>query len=353
MEPINNIQLKTKHTYKGLPIVLCALLFLLSPTLSLAQKITATASIDSNSISIGQQVNLKLRIEYNVDEGKQVNITWPQINDTLIKEIEVISQTAIDTIIPDSSNVYRFAQLKTLLITSFDSGYWAMPPLKFIVNGDSNGVFTNPLLLEVNSISVDTALAIKDIKAPFEVNYSWVDWVKDNPYKVFGTLAALMLILLTIYLVKKYYKPKPEVQEKPAPKIPAHIIAFKKLDKLKEEKLWQDGMLKLYHITLSEIVREYIENRFSIQALEQTTEEIIYGFRNIAIDEESKAKLKQVLILSDLVKFAKEQSLPNENELSLSNVYDFINGTLREEEKPLTEQATSQNNENSKYMNRG
>ena len=90
--------------------------------------------------------------------------------------------------------------------------------------------------------------------------------------------------------------------------------------------------MKQYHSKLTDILREYLENRFKIQALEQTTEEILFGMRNVAVDEESKAKLKRILILADLVKFAKEHPLPNENELSLNNTYDFINGTKREEE---------------------
>ena len=98
------------------------------------------------------------------------------------------------------------------------------------------------------------------------------------------------------------------------------------------EKLWQEGKLKLYHSQLTDIIREYIENRFKIQAQELTTDEILFGFRNIAIDEESKYKLKQILLIADLVKFAKEVPLASENEMSMSNSYDFINGTKREEE---------------------
>jgi hypothetical protein len=39
--------------------------------------------------------------------------------------------------------------------------------------------------------------------------------------------------------------------------------------------------------------------------------------------------LRQILVLSDLVKFAKEQPLPTENELILSNAVDFINESLK------------------------
>ncbi len=314
-------------------IVLSFLLIILFSFSTVAQDIKATATLDSNSINIGQQIKLKLSVEYTVNNGKQIKLKWPEISDTIRKEIEIVQRSKVDTIIPDSTNMFRFIQTKTLYITSFDSGYWAIPPFKFIVNNDTAGFFTEPLLLKVNTIPVDTTLAIKDIKAPYDENYTWLDWLKDNPYIVYGILAGLILLIILIYFIRKYYKAKPVVAEVAAPKIPAHVTALQKLEKLQNEKLWQEGKLKLYHITLSEIVRQYIEDRFAIQALEQTTDEILFGFRNTAIDEESKTKLKQLLILSDLVKFAKEQPLPNENEQSLANAFDFVNGTKKEEKE--------------------
>ncbi|MES2592291.1 MAG: hypothetical protein V4608_10430 [Bacteroidota bacterium] len=306
-------------------------MLLLCSYVSKAQDIKATAKLDTTSIRIGQQVKLKLSVEYRVDNGQQVKIQWPEVADTIRKEVEVIGQSKVDTIIPDKNNPFQFIQTKTLYVTSFDSGYWAIPPFKFVINADTNGVFTESLLLEVGTVAVDTTLAIRGIKPPYDESYTWLDWIKDNMIVVYGALIAILVTLIIIYLIKRFKKKKPEVVEVEAPKIPAHIIAFEKLDKLKNEKLWQEGKLKLYHSSLSEIVREYIENRFKIQALEQTTDEIIYGFRNVAIDDESKMKLKQVLILADLVKFAKEQPLPNENEMSLTNAYDFVNGTKKEE----------------------
>ncbi len=301
-----------------------------------AQEIKATAKLDSNSIRIGQQVKLILSIQYKVDNGKQIKINWPEIADTIRKEIEIVSQSKIDTLIPDKNNPYVFVQSKTLNITSFDSGYWTIPPFKFKINDDTAGVFTDPLLLAVSSFVVDTTLAIKDIKPPYDEKYSWLDWLKDNMYVVYGTLVAILVVLIIIYLVRYFRKVKPPMVVVEVKKIPAHIIAFEKLDKLKNEKLWQEGKLKIYHIMLTEIIREYIENRFKIQALEQTTDEILYGFRNVAIDEESRKKLKQILILADLVKFAKEQPLPNENEMSLNSAYDFINGTKKDDESPTS-----------------
>jgi hypothetical protein len=214
-----------------------------------------------------------------------------------------------------------------------------MPPFKFIINSDSAGILTDPLLLQVGTVSVDTTQAIKDIKQPYHQNYLWIDWLKDNAGIVFATLGAILLIAFLIYYFIKKAKNKPPVIIPEKPKIPAHIIAFEKLEKLKNNKLWQDGKLKLYYISLTDIVREYIESRYKINTLEQTTEEILSALRNVAIDEESKSKLKQILVLGDLVKFAKEQPLAAENERSLANAFEFVEGTKREE-------MTSSNNQN-------
>lgn len=295
-----------------------------------AQDVKVSANIDSSSILIGQQTKLNLKVTFRVDNGKETKITFPEIVDTIRKEIEVVSQSKIDSVF-DKNDIYSLTLSQSYSITSFDSGYWAIPPLKFMVNGDTNGLFTEPLLLQVTSVAVDTTLAIKDIKPPFTVDYGFLDWIKDNMYVVYIVLITIAVVLLIVFLVKKFNKPKPVVVVE-APKIPAHIIALEKLEEVKSKNLWQEGKLKLYYSSVTDVIREYVENRFKIQALEQTTEEILYGFRNVAIDEESKSKLKQLLLLADLVKFAKENPLPHENEISLTNAFDFVNGTKREEQ---------------------
>jgi hypothetical protein len=299
-----------------------------------AQQAKATATLDSSSIQVGQQVRMKLSIQYRVDNGKRVSITWPRISDTLRKEVEVVAQSKTDTV-PDKTDPFLFTQSRTLILTSFDSGYWAIPPFRFST-GDTDSVFTDPVLLQVSAVAVDTTMAIKDIKNVYGESYDWLDWLRDHPYVIY-TAVAILVALILIWLIFRYTrKVAPPMVVVEQPKIPPHIIALEKLDKLKDEKLWQEGKLKQYHSSLTDILREYIENRFKIPALEQTTDEILFGFRNVAIDEESRTKLKNVLILADLVKFAKEHPLPSENELSLAHSYDFVNGTKRDEETPVT-----------------
>ncbi|MFL5763347.1 MAG: hypothetical protein ACJ77K_05340 [Bacteroidia bacterium] len=318
-----------KNIKNTLKAILLAAAVLLAGS-AFAQEVKATATLDSNSIEIGQQVRMKLSIQYRVDNGKRVTVSWPEIADTLRKEVEVVSQSKTDTV-SDKNDPFLFTQSRTLVLTSFDSGYWAIPPFRFSA-GDTNGIYTDPVLLQVSPVPVDTTLAIKDIKGIYGETYSFMDWLKDNMYVVYGGIVVIAALLI-IWLIFRYTrKVKPPMVIIEPPKIPAHVIAFEKLEKLKEEKLWQEGKLKQYYSSLTDVLREYIENRFKIPAMEQTTDEILFGFRNVAIDEESRMKLKNTLLLADLVKFAKEHPLPAENELSMAHSYDFINGTKREEQ---------------------
>jgi hypothetical protein len=339
-----------ERVYNFLLPAIILLMIVLGSTETQAQT-KATATIDSSDIQIGQQTSLTLSIQYLADRNKPITVKWPEIGDTLRKEIDVVQQSKIDTII-DKNDPNLITQTKKIYITSFDSGYWAIPPFKFIAD-DTAGTYTEPLLLQVNSVVVDTTKAFKDIKSPYEKEYTFWDWIKDYKYFILISLSVILLLILLIIFIIRKLRAKPQIVIAEPPPAPPHVIALDKLEQLKNEQLWQAGKIKLYHSKLSEIIREYIENRFKIQAQEQTTDEILYGFRNVAIDQESKSKLKQLLILADLVKFAKEQPLPNENEMSMNFGVEFINGTKKEiEQAPgVKSQESRARNQESSFKN--
>jgi hypothetical protein len=113
---------------------------------------------------------------------------------------------------------------------------------------------------------------------------------------------------------------------------PAHVIAFRELERLKDEKFWQAGEIKKYYTRLTEILRKYLENRFSVFSLEMTTSETLEaliktGFRK----DESYAMLKSVLNGADLVKFAKYKPEASENEIHFENAWKFVSSTKKEE----------------------
>jgi hypothetical protein len=294
-----------------------------------AQSFSVEAIPDSNKLMIGEQVKVNLRVTYRVDNGA-VNVVFPTLYDTINEFVEIVSKSRIDTVIPDKSDPYRFYQEQNIVLTSFDSGYYVVPPFQFVINNDT--VETEAFLLEVNTLEVDTTQGIFDIKQPLSEPFSFLDWLKEN----WWWMVAILVLAVAIYLLVRYLKnrkPK-EVVEEIIPIIPYHVIALEKLEKLKQEELWQKGKVKLYHSHISEILRDYLEHRYQINALEETTAEIIYGLRLQLISSEQMNKLTQTLTLADLVKFAKEQPLPLENEQSLTFAVAFIEATKINVEKP-------------------
>ncbi len=121
--------------------------------------------------------------------------------------------------------------------------------------------------------------------------------------------------------------------------------ALASLERIKEQQIWKENKVKEYYSEISDTIRLYIEERFQVHALESTTDEIMTAFRSQVVDKESKDKLMQLLMLSDLVKFAKQFPIEIEHNLTLQNAFDFVNTTKREEVVILPEETNSSNPE--------
>ncbi|HIN39879.1 MAG TPA: hypothetical protein EYM84_06370 [Flavobacteriales bacterium] len=312
--------------------ILCAAI---NPVVS-AQDLHVKAELDTNELLIGDHINLILSVQF--PEGKI--LLWPQIGDTIIKEIEVLNRSVEDTSLEVGKDMLIVSRNYT--ITSFDSGSYNIPPFIFSFLGDTIGeVATDPLRITVKTIDVDTSKVFKDIKSPFEVPYTLDEFI---PHIIIAIL--ILISLLLGYLIYKKLRSReksaPEIIE---PVIPPHIIALESLNMLENSKLWQQNKVKLYYSDLTEIIRTYIENRFDIIAMELTTDEIIAAMSYVSASKESKEELGHMLRLADMVKFAKYKPLANEHESCMKKAYDFVNATKH----TIFESAT--NTEDSKIVN--
>ena len=286
---------------------------------------TISATLDSNKILIGQQLVLHLMASFPAQD----TLYWPSFSDS-IGNLEVVNKNRIDTSY-DNNNITTKIIRQNIVITAFDTGYFPVPPIQFHFNDTI--VETDPLLIQVVSVPVDTSKGIYDIKEPYQVPFSLLSWIKRYKYWIGGSFA-IVAILTALILWLIYRKPKAQIIVKSKkPKIPAHKIALKKLKDIDHQKLWQHNKVKLYHSSVSEIIREYLELRFNIIALESTTPEIMSAVQSLSIGEEQKEKLKQILTLSDFVKFAKANPLPNENEQCLKDAVAFVKSTILKEPK--------------------
>lgn len=308
------------------------ILFAILTSIAIKSQIEVHAIIDSNTIRIGAQTKLDIYLNYDASTQKNLDVVWPVIEDTLKKGIEVLNITKIDTTIPNKNKPNFIQQHIQLTVTSFDTGAYYIPPFKFIINKDTaNPLLTGPLHLIVKTVATDTSLTkIKDIKPPYDEPFNW-RWYLPYAYIALAILAAIIILIIVL---KKLKKNKPEEIIIEQPKIPAHIAALETLEKIKQDAVWKDNKTKEYYSSIADTVRLYIEERFNINALELTSDEIIKIFKSQVVDSESKSKLNQILTLSDFVKFAKQIPIEAEHSLTLNNAFDFVKGTMRDD--PMT-----------------
>lgn len=77
------------------------------------------------------------------------------------------------------------------------------------------------------------------------------------------------------------------------------------LRKLEAQQLWQQGLIKEYQSGLTDIIRTYLMERYSINAPEMTTDEVMRSLTNALFDKKYNQELINILQIADLVKFAK------------------------------------------------
>lgn len=284
--------------------------------LAAAQKATVKAAIEPSEIKVGQQA--KLTLVANQDD--RTALIWPAITENIGNKIELVKQGKIDTSFSQDKKNIRYTQ--ELIVTSFDSGVFTIPPFPFMYfsGTDTITIYTDSLLLYSATVPVDTLQGFKDITNPLDVPFSLQELV---PY-ILLFLALVGLAIGLYYWIQKRKKKQPEIKAEPMVVEPAHIIALRELEALKAKRLWQQGQVKNYYIELTDIIRRYLHLRFKIDATEMTTEEILHALRLTDCSNESITAITRLLRLADLVKFAKAQPLENEHEDAYKQAFIFI-----------------------------
>jgi len=293
-----------------------------------SQEVTVKAEFDTSRIYIGDQINFTV----TVDQPAGIKLDIATSKDTLFGNIEILSGPAIDTMALENN---RLRIINRYLVTSFDTGFYEVPPVYAELPGETGikRFYSDyaPLgVIRVNITPPDTTSAIFDIIGPYKAPLTIGEIL---PWVLLVSLTTA-LIWVIIRLFRRFKKAKPEY-EPVVIKEAAHVIAFRDLEKLKNEKLWQKGELKQYYSRLTEIIRQYLEDRYGVDSPELTTSETLdellrKGFKKDAV----YIMLRDILNGADLVKFAKYKPDPSENELHFDNSWQFVDITrLREEIK--------------------
>ena len=281
-------------------------------------QISVNAEVDSLHMLIGDQMPLHLKVK--LPSGAKVK-------DVDLSGFDKVENLEIVKVLPfDSTTVGNEILLnQDIVFTAFDSGYYQVPkiPVSISHDGTIQTLYTNFIPIEVRTIETDSTFLApnKDI---IEEPFKWTDAI---PFVL--VLAGFVGLLALGYYLFNRKKEQPKEEEAPIIKRPAHEIAFEKLAALKQAKLWQQGQVKAYQSELTYIVREYLENRYEVQALESTTDEILRDLKNVDIPEGFNDKLREMLQLADMVKFAKAEPPIEAHDRLWQYAEDFVTQTKK------------------------
>lgn len=289
---------------------------LMLPLCALGQSAQVDVRLDTTVIRIGEQVLLHMEVAH----AAGTSVQWPTIADTLNTHVEVLQDSGVDT--TDSTHDL-IRQVRTLRLTSFDSGYWAVPPFRFVVN--DRPMESKPLLLEVRTVPVDPSTPLHDIKdihvLPFSLSY----WIRSHLVWIAGGLA-LVALAIGVFLFLKKKRPT-AARTTTTPEIPLTERILTALHRLDKERVWQQGDHKGFHSRLTDLLRAYLEERYNVPALESTTDELLKELRVSPLNTDQRGQLENMLRLADMVKFAKALPSPQENEQMMAGALRFVQDT--------------------------
>ena len=280
------------------------------------QLVSVKSSLAEDSILIGEQTDFTLKV--TAHENSLVRM--PAYEDTLTREIEILDNVLRDTLFQDSATIY----IHTYRVSTFDTGTLTIPaqPVGFRHRAITDTILTRPVHLHVASPAVDTTQPIKPIKPPINTPVTIREIV---PWILIGWIGLLgiTLIIALIWIARNRDKQTDDALIKLSD--PPHVIALRNLDELEGKHLPQQGKVKEYYTHLTEIIRRYISDLYGIHAMEKTSYEIVEAFSHQNYEQPAlNEQLDKLLQLADLVKFAREDPLPEENERNMEYARNFV-----------------------------
>jgi hypothetical protein len=254
-------------------MVLLAFLFL-QPIVELK------TTVDREEITIGDPVKYQVEIEMK----ELATLETPDIK--VMGNFEVL----------DKHEEREGDKVKlTYTITTFAAGNDTIPGFKLKgldKEGNEWEATAQEMVIKVKSVLPAGMEDIKDIKSPVSI-----------PRKLAPILLGVLIFCVVAGIVwwlvwrrRRRLRGAGEVCLRPA-----YEIAYERLKLLALE----NGNIKEYYVQLSDIIRRYVEARYTIGACTETTFELYRELRSERVEYDKVEIIKDFLAACDLVKFAK------------------------------------------------
>lgn len=302
------------------------ILFLLVETCQLFSFLQAqniNASVDRNSILIGEQIKLVVTAD-NIDVKKNPIVQWPQIPDTF-NHFEVIERGKIDTV--NRNGVDHYEQI--VILTSLDEGFWDIPAFNVLFSKRSP---RDPVRVSTPSIKIKVFPAdISRLK-----NYHDIKNIMQTPEESARSqtkttsviaLIAVIVLVIVVWVVLKRRKIKSKTLEKKGMLNSIDWI-LEQLTLLEKKQISDKDAVKEYYHQLYQLCRQYFSIEFDINVLYCTTEEWVGILEGLELDKKNKAPFYELVKKADSVRFADRDIAEKQNE-EISTARNFVKALHR------------------------
>lgn len=295
-----------------------------------AGPVQVTATVDSVDVKQGAL----RRVDVEVVQPSAIVARWlsdPVDSTHRVVEIqpgvEINYSGPVDTV--DLGND-RLQLRRTLLVQPWDSGEVVINNLGIVSGLDT--FRSNPIVLKVYTADVDTMTTVHafmpEATQPRHF-WDWVpDWLYDYWWAVLLGLVAIGAGIVSYILYRK--GGLRQVLSTPVKPVPPYEKAITQLNILRTRQLCEKGQEKEYYTELTEILRQYLEGRFGIYAMEMTTPQIKRAVYATVTEKSASAMMNEILEMADYVKFARMRPLPEDNARAFNQAMQFVENTKPE-----------------------
>ena len=282
--------------------------------------------VDRLRITTAQTV----QVEVEVDAPEGVLVRLPDPEQFAESGFQVAPRTEPPALVGDG----RTRHLRRFRLEPFLAGDYSIPELAvgwLAPGGEPAGLSTAALTVQVSSVLGDAGAAaagkspaaaedlpeLREVGDPIRVPLRW--W---RP-----ALAGVAALAVAAAVVAAIRWRRREAAGRPVPIEPPGVVALRALDELERDEALKADLDRFY-VTVSSILRVYLEGRFGLRAPEQTTEEFLAAAEaEPAFDREQQRTLRAFLAACDAVKFARARPSAGQTARIIDTARGFVLAT--------------------------
>ncbi len=273
---------------------------------------------------IGDQFRYGFHLK-EVAEGTRFAL--PDFSKGFMDSVEIVSPLKADTVrVQGGKNGPKLYDIDmSMVVTSFDEGHYELLPLSVARASGADRIDTLVFAsrtLDIFTVPVDTTTyQIHDIKG--QIRYP-LKFSEVLPY-----IGGIILLAVLIFLIWKAVASRRGKGEDAARQDPPYLVALRKLEHYRGDKYWTPEKQKIYYSGITDTLREYIDARYGIDAMEMTTAEIFKDLKSSGVPADLYEEMKTLFETADFVKFAKASASDEENAAALPAAVRFVTATYQ------------------------